>query len=266
MFNKWLLWIAVAGVVGIISASANADGPRMGIVLMHGKGSSPSRHVDNLARKLEKKGYEVANIEMPWSGRREYDVDTDAADTEIDRAVALLREKGAQKIFVSGHSQGGAFATHYGVNHQVDGIIAIAPGGDVTAGAFQDKLGASVGKARILLAEGKGDKKANFLDYEGSRGTFSVRTTPRIYLTWFRWDSVMVYRNAVQNMNPKMPVLWIVAQDDYGSLRARNIPIFKNFPDNPYNQLYEPDSDHLGAPSASLEKIVEWTTEVANAK
>lgn len=171
--------MAVAGVVGIISASVSADGPRMGIVIMHGKGGSPSRHVDSLARQLQKKGYEVANIEMPWSGRREYDADTDAADTEIDRAVALLRGKGAQKIFVSCHSQGGAFAKHCGVNHQVDGIIAIAPCGDVNAGAFQDELGASVSKARILLAWGKGDKKANFLEYEGSRGTFSVRTTPK---------------------------------------------------------------------------------------
>lgn len=46
----------------------------------------------------------------------------------------------------------------------------------------------------------------------------------------------MLYRKAVQNINPKIPLLWIVAQDDYGSLRARNIPMFKNLPENPYNR------------------------------
>jgi len=261
-----MLWVLFTGLVGLLPVTAMADAPKIGIVIMHGKGGSPDRHVDGLARELKKKGYEVANIEMPWSGRREYDVDTDAADAEIDKAIASLRAAGAQKVFVSGHSQGGAFAVHYGATHPVDGVIAIAPGGSVGGRVFKEKLGKSVGKARKMVEQGKGDKKVNLEDYEGSKGIFSVRTTPAIYLSWFSPDGAMNTKKSVKRMGADTPVLWLVAKNDYKGLRKVNIPLFDEFPGNPHNKMMEPDSDHIGAPYASRDIIVEWTTAVASAK
>ena len=60
----------------------------MSIVVMHGKGGSPDRFVNGLAAELANRGYIVANLEMPWSGDRNYDADTDAADAQIDKAIA----------------------------------------------------------------------------------------------------------------------------------------------------------------------------------
>jgi len=245
---------------------AMADTVKMGIVIMHGKGGSPDKHVDRLARELKKAGYEVANLEMPWSHRREYDVDTAGADAEIDKAIADLRAKGAQKIFVSGHSQGGAFAVHYGATHTVDGVIAIAPGGNVSAPIFQKNLGETIERAEKLVAEGKGDKKTNLRDFESSKGTFSVRTTPKIYLTWFDSNGAMNYRQAVQSMSEKTPVLWLVAERDYKGLRRINPPMFDLLPENPHSKMLEPKSDHIGAPTASIDMIIKWTEEVAASK
>lgn len=67
----------------------------MGIVVMHGKGGSPDRWVNGLADGIASRGYIVANLDMPWSGQRDYDVDINAADAEIDKAIANMRSKGA---------------------------------------------------------------------------------------------------------------------------------------------------------------------------
>ena len=47
------------------SLQAHADVARIGIVIMHGKGGSPSRHVSDLALSLERHGFLVANLDMP---------------------------------------------------------------------------------------------------------------------------------------------------------------------------------------------------------
>jgi pimeloyl-ACP methyl ester carboxylesterase len=240
------------------------EGP-IGIVIMHGKGGSPTRLVADLARTLEARGYLVANLEMPWSGNRNYDVNVSRAEEEVAAAVAGLRSKGAKKVFVSGHSQGGAFALHIAGTHAVDGVIAIAPGGNVGARVFREKLGGSVARARQLIAGGKGNEPARLDDYEGSKGTYPVVAIPAAYVTWFDPNGAMNMQRAARAANPQVPILWIVAKRDYPGLRTSNIPMFGTLPANPLTRLYEPDSDHRGAPSAAAEEIERWTREVAGA-
>ncbi len=224
---------------------------------------SPTKHVTELASSLEQKGYLVANLEMPWSGKREYDINVSAAVKEVESALDTLRSKGAQKLFVAGLSQGGLFAIYFGGKQAVDGIIAIAPGGNVGNPTYREKLGESVDLARKLITEGKGDKKTEFSDYEGSKGTYPVVTTPSAYFSWFDPDGAMNQTTAFKNMNPHVPILFIAPMGDYPGLRKVKDQFFSLLPKNPLNKLYEPDSSHLNSPSASREEIVRWTTEVA---
>lgn len=261
MFFQLVMAIIATGVPCISMAQASL--PKIGIVIMHGKGGSPARHVSDLASSLERNGCLVANLEMPWSGRRDYDVSVSAAEKEVESALAALRDKGAQKLFVSGHSQGGLFALYLGGRLPIDGVIAIAPGGNVGSSIFRDRLGESVENARKLVAEGKGGEKARFLDYEGAKGTYPIVTTPVVYLDWFNPDGAMNQAMAVKAMNPKIPVLFIVPTHDHPGLLKVKQAMFNALPGNPLNKLYEPDSNHLGAPSASQEEIMRWVTEVA---
>ena len=97
--------VAAIVAVGIThSSTAQTRSPVIGIVIMHGKGGSPMWHVPGLASSLAGKGYLVANLEMPWSGKRDYDVNVGAALGEVESALDTLRGKGAQKLFVAGHS------------------------------------------------------------------------------------------------------------------------------------------------------------------
>lgn len=267
--KKTALWIAfsclVAGFATITSVPALADAPMMGIVVMHGKGSAPGKAVGSLAGALRDKGYRVANIEMPWSGNRNYDVDTAQAEAEIEAALTKLRSEGAQKVFVAGHSQGGAFALHFAAKGSADGIICMAPGGSVATNVFREKLGETLERARKLVAEGKGSEKARLADFESSKGVYPIVAAPAVYLTWFDPEGAMNTQRAARAARPETPILWLVAKDDYPGLRKANIPLFQKFPTNPLTRMVEPDADHHGAPSASLDEIVRWTTEVANA-
>jgi pimeloyl-ACP methyl ester carboxylesterase len=257
--------LALLVAAAAFSPPAPAQPQRIGVVVMHGKGGLPTGYVAELASFLEGKGVLVANLEMPWSGRRNYDAAVDQADREVDAALADLRAKGAAKVFVAGHSQGGLYALHFGGKGAVDGIVAIAPGGNVANAIFRDKLGDSVSTARRLVAEGRGAETTRLFDFEGAKGVYPVVAAPADYLTWFDPDGAMNQLKATKAVNPKVPVLFIVPKSDYpGLLRVRD-QMFGALPRNPRTRLYEPDADHVRAPAASREEILRWATEVAGA-
>ncbi len=237
---------------------------KIGIVIMHGKGGSPTaRHMLPFADGLESKGLLVANLEMPWSGRRDYDADVAKAEQEVTAALEALRGKGAKKVFVAGHSQGGVFALYYASKHPLDGVIVIAPGGSVASRIYLEKLGGSVDLARKMIAEGKGGERGQFMDYEGSRGTSPVHTTATIYLTWFDPEGAMNQAKSSKALPPALPVLYVGPTNDYPGLRQIRQSMFSALHGNPLTWLYEPNADHLGAPRASVDEITRWTAEVA---
>jgi pimeloyl-ACP methyl ester carboxylesterase len=238
----------------------------IGIVIMHGKGGSPTGLVADLARTLEDRGYLVANLEMPWSGRRHYDVSVARAEEEVEAAVKGLRGKGARKVFVAGHSQGGAFATHLAGRLAVDGVVVIAPGGNVDHFFFREKVRDPLARARQLVADGKGNEPARLEDFEGARGLFPVVAAPAVYVTWFDPEGAMNMDRAARAANPATPILWIVPSRELPGLRKTNIPMFRSLPAHPLTRFYEPDADHRGAPTASADEIERWTREVTAAR
>jgi esterase/lipase len=138
---------------------AIAGGKKVGVVLLHGSGH-PTKHISALAAKLESSNFLVATPEMPWSENRVYDAPVDDAANQANQALDALKEHGPGKFIIAGHSKGGVFALYYASKYPVDGLIAIAPGGNVGGKNFSNKLGGSVEKAKKLVESGKGDQKA----------------------------------------------------------------------------------------------------------
>lgn len=260
-FARYLV-LPITCLLASLGAAAETANNTIGIVLMHGKGGTPTKFISDLAGPLAREGFLVANLEMPWSDRRSYDVPVQAADAEIDTALKTLRDKGAKKVFVAGHSQGGLFALHYGDAHAVDGIIAIAPGGNVASPIYHEKLGEYLDNARKLVADGKGGDKAQLADFESSKGTYPIAVTPATYLTWFDPDGAMNQVKASQGINPAIPVLFVAPTKDYPGLAKVKQPMFDALPKNPHTRMYEPDSTHLGAPGASVKAVIGWIGEV----
>ena len=259
LFKRCLLLLATVffGSLLFLSAVADSDSDnsKIGLVIMHGKGGSPTKFVADLAAALESQGFLVANLEMPWSGKREYDVSVTIAEQEVEAALSALRGKGAKKLFVIGHSQGGLFALYFANKHSVDGVVAIAPGGNIANQVFREKLGDSVALARKLIAEGKGEDKANLSDYENIRGTYTVISPPSAYLSWFDPEAAMNQTKAMQGVNSVTPVLYIAPTNDYPGLRKVKQEMFEALPKNPLTKLYEPNANHIEAPTASINEI-----------
>lgn len=256
--------IALATMLLLIAVPAAAQtAQKIGIVVMHGKGGSPARLVNTLAEGLESKGYLVANVEMPWSGKRNYDVDVTRADQELGAVLAELRNKGAVKLFAAGHSQGAVYALHYASKHPIDGLVIIAPGGSVATAFYQGKVGPSVSRARSLIAAGKGDERGEFEDFEGAKGNWTVRTTAAIYFSWFDPDGAMNQDKTSRALPKSLPVLHVAPRSDYPALLRSKQEMFDALPAHPQKRLYEPSADHRGAPAAAVEEIIRWTAEVA---
>jgi pimeloyl-ACP methyl ester carboxylesterase len=235
----------------------------IGIVIMHGKGGSPSGLVAELARTLESRGYLVANLDMPWSGRRNYDVDVGRAEQEVAAALLGLRERGAKKAFIAGHSQGGLFALHLAAKLDIDGYVVIAPGGSVANRVYRDNVGEALARARQLVADGKGGEVASLSDFEGAKGAYEVRAVPAAYVTWFEPDGAMNMDRAVRAVNPRVPVLWVAPKRDYPALIKFALPLYRDLPANRLTRLYQPDADHRNAPTVAADEIARWTREVA---
>lgn len=254
------LLLPTAGVM----STANAQTPpsEIGIVVMHGKGGNPGKYVDGLASELGQAGFQVANIEMPWSGNRHYDVNIDGTVNEITAALDAMRGKGAKKVFVSGHSQGGLFALLYAGRQQVDGVIAIAPGGSHGSQAFRDKLGSHVATAKGMIDAGRGNETERFADFEGSKGASPVTTTATIYFDWFNPDGQHNMDFVTSRVKSGTPVLYVAPTRDYPTLSKSRQENFSALPPNPQTRLYEPSSDHLGSPSAAAAELIRWVNQV----
>lgn len=264
LFSIWIGAIAAAGLLAppSLHADQGANGT-VGVVVMHGKGGSPQKHVTGLVSALEAKGFRVANLDMPWSGRRNYDVDVQSAENEVEAAIEKLRAQGATRFVVAGHSLGGLFALQYAGKHPVIGVVAMAPGGYANAKILIQKLGKSVSEARQLVASGKGAQPQTFDDYESAKGVYSVNCPSASYLSWFDPEGEMTTK-ALTRLSPKIPVLFIVPTGDYPALRNPRQKLFDMLPKNKMTQLAEPESDHLGAPHASIGLITEWLSAVSS--
>ncbi len=253
-----LFALLIVVFVMMTNLTAQAAPPLAGVVVMHGKGGGPGKHVAELAASLERHGFLVANLEMPWSGRRKYDLDVCAAEAEVEAAFTSFRQKGVSKVFIVGHSQGGVFAFYFGGKHHVDGVVAIAPGGNVGSPFFRNKLAEPVELARRLVAEGKGDEKYRLSDYEGAKGIFPVVSAPAVYLTWFDPEGAMNQSLAMGSIKPDTPVLFIAPTNDYPDLVRTKHAMFGLLAKHPLTTLYEPNSTHLNGPTASAQKIEQW--------
>ena len=235
----------------------------IGVVVMHGKGGNPDGLTAPLADGLKQRGFWVANLEMPWSRRRSYDVDVATADKEVAAAITAMRKQGAKKIFMAGHSQGAVYALHFAGSHPLDGLVIIAPGGNVATAFYQGKVGASITQAREMIAQGKEGEDGEFDEFEGSKGRWTVKTRPMTYLSWFVANGAMNQLKSSAALPKSLPVLHVAPTSDYPALMRAKQEMFDALPEHPLKRLYEPNSDHRNAPRDSVDEIAKWIAEVA---
>jgi dienelactone hydrolase len=240
-----------------IVASVCEAGSKIGIVLMHGKNGIPATpSLMRLASRLDFEGFIVITPDMPYSKGRQYDKSYEETMAEIDGAVTELKKRGANKIFVAGHSLGANVALHYGTIRAVDGIMAIAPGHVIETPQFQQRIGDSLQRAKAFLKEGKGDESTRFQDMnQGIKSTIWV--TPKIYLSWFDPDGNAVMPKNAAALKPGTALLWIIGIQDR-LYKEGPAYAFDKAPANVNNKYLVVNSDHIDTPKDAAEEIAKW--------
>jgi hypothetical protein len=174
--------VTLAAVIGM---AAPVSAQTIGVVLMHGNTDSPDGTIALLAGAMEGAGYLVDRPEMCWSYRRRRDRSLLDCLAELEAPIGRLTGRGARATVVAGMSVGGLAALAFGARRSgLAGIIALAPNGspERLVGLFP-QIAESVAQARTMVAAGRGDERASFIDMN-IRGSFSINTTAAIYLSF----------------------------------------------------------------------------------
>ena len=176
-FRRAAAMLLLSIAVVVVAAPARAA-DKIGVVLMHGEQGAPGRVIDGLGQALEKAGYLVGRPDMCWSARRAYEAPFPDCLTVIDDAIVKLRNLGASAIVVGGFSLGGNAAIAYGADHGgLLGIFAIAPAHDANEAAQGAEVADNIARARELVANGKGDETASFIDIAfGPAGAYATES------------------------------------------------------------------------------------------
>lgn len=250
------LFAALVAVVASGPSPAQQGLPGLGVVLIHGKGGTPTTGIEGLHESLKRAGALVEAPEMPWSARRIYDATFDQAMAEIDAAAERLRKAGARNIAVIGHSLGANAAIGYAARRKdLHAVVALAPGHLPEAWALRARTRGAIAEAKKMIAAGKGDVRRSFPDL--AQGIpFSVRATPYVYLSMFDPDGPAVMPKNAAAMG-QVPFLWIAGVADPIVFHGKDY-IYGRGAKHPKSKYLVTASMHLSTPYQSRGQIVEW--------
>jgi pimeloyl-ACP methyl ester carboxylesterase len=235
---------------------------RIGVLMLHGKnpGSNQDPNSGMLKPVFEREGWLVLFPDMPWSRGRYLEGNWDKAMAEMAVHVKTLRDQGATRIVIVGHSMGAPAAlSHAARGGDVQALVLLAPG-HIPAGYYTSpRLKAvrdSIDEARALVAAGKGDSRERFNDInQGKQQT--VVTTARDYLSYFDPASDAEMSVTAARLPPALPVLTAIGENDplFKHIRAYYVD---KLPANPKHKYLEVKGGHLETPRVASGDIVPW--------
>jgi pimeloyl-ACP methyl ester carboxylesterase len=253
--RTFLLGSAACLIAGSARGAAALRGT--GVVLLHGKTGSPDRHIPGLASALERDDALVDRPEMPWSRRRYLDASLDQAMDEIGQHVAKLRQKGAKRVVVAGHSLGANIALAYGARrHDVDAVAMVGPGHTPDLPKFREALGDSIDRARAMIAAGKGAETGRFNDTNQGR-TEEVTARASDYFSFFDPQGLANMPRMAQELGARVPLLVVVGTKDPLFPRGEGY-IFGRGARHPLSRYVTVDADHGTTPDAAKEVVTGW--------
>jgi len=252
------LLAAVITFVQPTPPQAAAD-KKTGIVLMHGLGDTPDAKssIGKFAKEVESFGFAVVAPEMPWSKKRGLDKSFDDTMAEIDKAVAELKAKGVTRIAIGGQDLGANAAVAYGARHsELVGVLAIKPSVTPERPEFQKETNDAIKRAKEMVAGGKGDDRADFMDgVNGKKGL--LKTTARTYVSWYDPEGPAVLPKNAARLNANTSFMWMVRDTD--SIGALGMDYaFAKAPANPHNVYKVISGFHTVLGSKGANEVATW--------
>ncbi|RYE32476.1 MAG: alpha/beta fold hydrolase [Hyphomicrobiales bacterium] len=232
----------IAAFLGFSSLAGSASAMELKgttVILIHGKGGGQGP-LQPLAAALKAEGASVVLPRMSWvSGYRTYE------QTLGEVQAAVQRARGG-RVVLMGHSLGANISMGYAARvGGVAAVVALAPGHrpDFIASQTQDSLA----QAKALVAAGRGQEKAQFLDFNQGR-TFPVTTTAAAYVSFF--DPSGPAASAAQGSGVGGPVLWVIGTGDRAAMNDR-APYLRG-------TRIEVPAGHQDTPRVAVRQVIDW--------
>ena len=232
---------------------------KIGVLLMHGKWGTSSENspIGGLVDFLGYEGFLVSAPDMPWSRERGLDKSYKDSMLEINEHVKDLRDKGATRIVVGGHSMGANAALGYAARYEgVAGVLAIAPGHIPEIKGFQRKMENDWRRAKHMVDNGKGQDISEFKDVNQGRQTEKT-IQASIYLSWFDPQGSAVMPKNTANLKSDTPLLWIIGDEDHMFDRGKDYA-FNNVPSHQKNLYVVVNGGHKSTPDEGKNEIIDW--------
>ena len=233
-----------------------------GVLMLHGKspGGPQDPNFSVLKTRLEREGMTVLMPDMPWSRNRYIDGNWDQAMAEITHHVKTLRERGAHKIVLIGHSMGCPAAMSFAARGgDVQALVLLAPG-HMPKGYFMAPhlkvVRASIDEARALVAANKGDSKERFNDINQGAAQ-PVVMTARDFLSYFDPQSDADMAVTAPRVPAAVPSLSVLGHRDPMYTLARTY-YFEKLPAHPATRYLQIQADHLSTPREASDAVLEW--------
>lgn len=235
---------------------------RIGVLMLHGKnpGNNMDPNFSPMKGTFERQGWLAIVPDMPWSRGRYLDGNFDKAMTEIAGHVKSLRDQGATKIVIVGHSMGVPTGmAHAARGGDVNALVLLAPG-HIPAGYYTFScckvVHDSINEARALVAAGKGDSRERFSDINQGRQQ-TVVTTAKDFLSWFDPTSDAEMSVTAPRIPANVPAMTVVGEKDPLFSRIKAYYVDK-LPANPKNKFLEVSGGHLDTPRVASDEIIAW--------
>jgi len=253
------LFISLFVLMSFINPPLLFSDEKVGVLLLHGKGGTalPNSPIGGLVDSLENNGFIVLAPDMPWSSEREYDKTFAESMLEIDEKVSELKQKGATKIVVGGHSMGANAALGYGARYEgIVGVLAIAPGHVPELRGLQAKIDHDWMRAKEMVDAGNGSQIDSFNDI--NQGRLSEKEMrAEVYLSWFDPDGEAVMPVNAVNLKSGVSLLWIIGRRDRMYDRGKEYA-FNNAPQNKKNAYVVVKDGHKATPRLGELEIIKW--------
>lgn len=259
---RFFLAISFAVLATAMAPVTAAAQERVGVLMLHGKnpGSNTDPYFGLMKGNFERQGWLVAFPDMPWSRGRYLDGNLDKAVSEIAGHVKGLRDQGATKIVIAGHSMGVPTAMAYAARAgDVDALVQLAPG-HIPAGYYKypslKAVRDSIDEARALVAAGKGDSSERFNDINQGR-LVPVTTTARHFLSYFDPTSDAEMSITAPRIPEKIPVMTVIGEKDplFSQVKAYYVG---KLPANPKSKYLEVSGGHLDTPRVAVDAVIAW--------
>jgi alpha-beta hydrolase superfamily lysophospholipase len=187
--------------------------PRAAVVIAHGVSEHSDRY-EHVADRLTRAGYAVYALDHRGHGDSEGPralIDrVENAVADIDTMIGIARsERPGGKLFLLGHSMGGALAVEYAIAHQdhIDGLMLSAPATDVDAASAFERI---AGRVLSVIAP-----KAGIFEVDASGVSRDPRVVkdyvedPRVFHGKLPARTVSELVEAAQTMPQRVPAITV---------------------------------------------------------